>query len=380
MTTDVEPDRVIIPVVEETVEIEKRAHRTGTVRVHRRVREETEEIDEPLETVEVVVERVPIGRWIDTPIGERQEGDTTVFPVIEEVPVVVKRFRLVEEVRVTRKRTIHHHHDRVSLRRTEIEVEREAGESPPSARTEHRRTRMTTTVIGLYQTPDPARRARGELVKNGCPEDSIQLFDSPKGDMVRSLAELGIDEEDGNAFSGAVAKGAAVIAVEVEDDRAGEICDLLERNDAHAVDAYADEEESQEARSGSEKRTLQEVEERVNVGKRRVIRGGVRARTRVSERPVEKQVNLEEEKVRVRHREADRELSPKEAERAFQEDSIEMTETAEEAQVRKAARLIGEVEISKSTTERQETVHETARKTEVDVEKIDASEHKRGKR
>ncbi|MBP2311134.1 DUF2382 domain-containing protein [Azospirillum soli] len=382
MTTDAEPKRVVIPVVQEMVEIEKHARRTGTVHVHRRVHEEVEEIDAPLESVEIVVERVPVGRWIDAPMDERQEGDTTVIPVIEEV--VVKRLRLVEEVRVTRKRTTHHFRDRVNVRRTEVEVEREAEGPPPPDRDEPqhelRRRRMTTTVIGLYQTPEPARRARGELTKNGCPAGSIQLFDTQQKDMVRKLADLGIDEEDGEAFSGAVAKGAAVIAVEVEDDRAEDICALLEENEAHAVDAYSDVEEEEGDKRGREKKTLPEVEERVQIGKRRVVRGGVRARTHVTEQPIEKRVRLEEEKVRVRHREADRELSPEEAERAFKETSVEMTETAEEAQVRKAARLIGEVEVSKTTTERQETVRETARKTEVDVEKIEAGDKQRGKR
>ena len=239
---------------------------------------------------------------------------------------------------------------------------------------------MTTTVIGLYQTPEPARRARGELTKNGCPAGSIQLFDTHHKDMVRKLADLGIDEEDGEAFSGAVAKGAAVIAVEVEDERAEDIRALLEETDAHAVDAYSDVNEEEADKRGREKKTLPEVEERVQIGKRRVVRGGVRASTHVTEQPVEKRLNLEEEKVRVRHREADRELSPEEAERAFEETSVEMTETAEEAKVRKAARLIGEVELSKTTTERQETVHETARKTEVDVEKIETGDKQRGKR
>ncbi len=384
MTTDAEPKRVVIPVVQEMVEIEKHARRTGTVHVRRRVHEEVEEIDTPLVSEEIVVERVPVGRWIDAPVAERQEGDTTVIPVIEEVAVVVKRLRLVEEVRVTRRRTTHHVRDRVNVRRTEVEVERQAEAPPPPDRHEPqhelRRRPMTTTVIGLYQTPEPARRARGELTKNGCPAGSIQLFDTHHKDMVRKLADLGIDEEDGEAFSGAVAKGAAVIAVEVEDERAEDIRALLEETDAHAVDAYSDVNEEEADKRGREKKTLPEVEERVQIGKRRVVRGGVRASTHVTEQPVEKRLNLEEEKVRVRHREADRELSPEEAERAFEETSVEMTETAEEAKVRKAARLIGEVELSKTTTERQETVQETARKTEVDVEKIETGDKQRGKR
>ncbi len=377
MSTDAEPNRVVIPVVEERIEIEKRSRRTGTVQARRRVREEEVAIDEPLERVEVEVVRVPVGRWIDAPLAMRQEGETTIIPVIEEVVVVEKRLRLVEEVHVTRRRRTHRHQDRVTVRRTEVEVAREPGEAPPPAiPSERRRHPMTTTVIGLYKEPDPARRAREALAGSGCDEAGIRLFDHHQEDMASQLAEFGIDEEDAGAFAGAVAKGAAVIAVEVEDDRADAVRALLERNGAHAVDAYADEGEDEgedEAPDrGGETGTLPEAEERLEIGKRRVVRGGVRARTRVTERPVEKKVGLEEETVRVRHRDADRDLSPEETEAAFRESSVELTETAEEAEVRKAARLIGEVELSKSSRERQETVRDTVRKTEVDVERMDA--------
>ncbi|MCW2237531.1 YsnF/AvaK domain-containing protein [Azospirillum canadense] len=376
MTTDAEPTRVVIPVVQETVEIEKHARPTGVVHVHRRVHEEVEEIDEPLESTEVVVERVPVGAWIDKAPAERREGDTMIIPVVEEVPVVVMRLRLVEEVHVTRRRTTRRYRDRVPVRRSEVTVEREEAEQsappPPTPEyptPEHRRSRMTMTVIGLFQTPEPARRASQELTKAGCPEESVRLFDKPRDDLASALAEFGIDAEDARAFSGAIAKGAAVIAVEVEDDQADEIRSRLERNDARAVDVYEDERHEQGGKSAhGERKVLPEVEEQVRIGKRRVVRG-VHASTHVTERPVEKTLTLEEEKVRVRHREADRELSPEEAERAFKETSVDMTETTEEAEVRKAARLIGEVELTKSTTEHKETVRETARKTEVDVER-----------
>lgn len=113
---------VAVPIMEETAEVEIRRRAMGTVRVHTRVREDAVEIDEPLERVEVEVERVPVGRWVDSVPEDRQEGDTTVIPVVEEV--VVKRLRLVEEVRVTRSTTTRRHQERVGLRRTEVEVKR----------------------------------------------------------------------------------------------------------------------------------------------------------------------------------------------------------------------------------------------------------------
>jgi stress response protein YsnF len=53
---------------------------------------------------------------------------------------------------------------------------------------------------------------------------------------------------------------------------------------------------------------------------------------------------------------------------AFRERSIEVTATGEEAVVQKDARVIEEVVVRKQAEERTETVRDTVRKTEVEVE------------
>jgi hypothetical protein len=60
---------------------------------------------EPLFGDDISVERVPVNRLIDSPPRVREEGDTTIVPVVEEVITVQKRLMLKEEVRITRKRT-----------------------------------------------------------------------------------------------------------------------------------------------------------------------------------------------------------------------------------------------------------------------------------
>ena len=54
----------------------------------------------------------------------RQEGDTTILTLIEEVVVVEKRLRAVEEVRVTKRQSVRHEPQTVTLRREEAVVER----------------------------------------------------------------------------------------------------------------------------------------------------------------------------------------------------------------------------------------------------------------
>ena len=117
-------DRETIPVVEERAVVLKRRKVTGAVRVRTVVHEDEEVIDEPLRTEEVEVERVPVDRWVEAPVPVRQEGDTTIVSLHEEVVVVEKRLRVAEEVRITKRRTAHRASERVTVRREEAFVER----------------------------------------------------------------------------------------------------------------------------------------------------------------------------------------------------------------------------------------------------------------
>jgi stress response protein YsnF len=120
------------------------------------------------------------------------------------------------------------------------------------------------------------------------------------------------------------------------------------------------------------------VEEELSVGKREVTGGGVRVTSLVEERPVEETVGLREEKVEADRRPADRELSAEEAEAAFEEKTVEMMGTREEAEVSKTARVVGEVSLNKQTNEREQTVRDTVRRTEVEVEEPEPSSRKPG--
>lgn len=112
------------------------------------------------------------------------------------------------------------------------------------------------------------------------------------------------------------------------------------------------------------------IEEQLNVGKREVESGGVRVRTEQQEIPVQEQVTLREEHVHVERTPVNRAVSQGDLE-AFREGEVTLTEHAEVAVVAKEARVVEEVVIGKEVSERVETVSDTVRRTEVEVEEID---------
>src|SRR4051812_38328930 len=117
-------ERVTLPVIEERAVVRKRRKVTGAVRVRTEVKTAEEVVDAPLAVERVEVERRPLDRWLDAPVPVRQEGDTTVITLHEEVVVVEKRLRATEEVRIPRRPSTRHAEQRVTLRREEAVVER----------------------------------------------------------------------------------------------------------------------------------------------------------------------------------------------------------------------------------------------------------------
>jgi len=111
------------------------------------------------------------------------------------------------------------------------------------------------------------------------------------------------------------------------------------------------------------------VEEELRVGKREVEGGGVRVTSRVEETPVNEQVTLREETIDVHRRPVDRPVSDADLTN-FQEGTFEVRERDEEAIVDKQARVVEEVHIKKNVEERNETIQDTVRRTDVDVEEL----------
>jgi uncharacterized protein (TIGR02271 family) len=116
-------EETVVPVVAEELDIRKRAVQTGGIRVHRRVLEHEEEIDMPLLREDVQVRRVLLDREVEGPLPIRKEGETIVIPVVEEILVISRRYRLKEEVYVTKTSREERRQERVTVRRQEADIQ-----------------------------------------------------------------------------------------------------------------------------------------------------------------------------------------------------------------------------------------------------------------
>ena len=104
--------------------VAKEVRETARVRISAHTHEREALIDEDLARERVEIETIPIGRQIDTLPEVRQEGDTTVIPVVEERLVVERQVMLKEDIRVRRVRTTERHQEKVALRHQEAVIRR----------------------------------------------------------------------------------------------------------------------------------------------------------------------------------------------------------------------------------------------------------------
>ncbi len=124
----------VIPVMEEHLHIGTSVVETGRVQVSKKVIEEPYDANVSVFREELTVEKKPINQFIEgeAPVT-RQEGSTTIVPVLKEV--LVKRLFLVEEIHITRQRLEDTVAVRESLRREEVSIERSTEDGPTDAST-----------------------------------------------------------------------------------------------------------------------------------------------------------------------------------------------------------------------------------------------------
>lgn len=252
-----------------------------------------------------------------------------------------------------------------------------------------------TTVVAVYETAAAATAAVAELEAAKVPSGAISRHaktdamphaaraetSAPGQDkgFWSSLFDIGSDH-DTTVYDRSVEAGATVVTVKVPEQHLDQVSAILERHDPLDLDergaGYASAAETTTERTTAEDSSIALAEERLSVGKRAVSGGTTRIRRYVVETPVEEQIALRSEKVTLERRPVSDGRPVGTAD--FTDRMVEMTETSEEAVVAKTARVTEEVRLRKDASDRVETVKDTVRRDEVEIEQVPASTERTG--
>jgi uncharacterized protein (TIGR02271 family) len=263
-------------------------------------------------------------------------------------------------------------------------------------------TRTHSTVVAVFSDASEAQAAARELKASGFSEDEIFISAADRTETVThaesSHNEGGIagwfkrvfgsdDETDRPYYERAVNSGRAVLSVDTTEENIDSVADILSRHsplDIHqegdattgsgvtssaATSTAGTAVTNTSAGATDQSRAIPVVEEELRVGKRTVLKGGVRVYSRVVDQPVEETVNLQEERVRVERQPVNRPVRESDF-GTGRDEVIEVQEYAEEPVVSKEARVVEEVRVNKEATKRKETVKDNVRRTEVNVENL----------
>jgi stress response protein YsnF len=283
---------------------------------------------------------------------------------------------------------------------------------------------MAQTVIGFFDDHSDAQRAIEQLQSRGISRDHIDLSRGGTGTNVSTSTTsttgvnpvsgserdensvrrteddrtvdregrntnkitdffnnlFGSNKDDADRYSRVAERSNAIVTVHAQSrEEAERAADILDDCGAVDVDERAKQYGYSNTRNegmgdrrdiGNERgTTIPRIEENLEIGKREVERGGVRVRSRIVEQPVEEHIRLREEHVHVERQPVDRPVSDADM-RSFREGDIELTERSEVPVVNKEARVVEEVRISKDVEERDETIRDTVRNTDVDVDRL----------
>jgi uncharacterized protein (TIGR02271 family) len=114
----------VVPLHSEEVSIAKKRVVTGQVKIGTITKESEQLVEEILEHDHVEVGRTVIGKQVDKAPVVREEGDTLIIPILEEILIVERRLLLKEEVRVRRVREKQPYQERVVVRKQEAVITR----------------------------------------------------------------------------------------------------------------------------------------------------------------------------------------------------------------------------------------------------------------
>ncbi|KQS78835.1 hypothetical protein ASG25_09380 [Rhizobium sp. Leaf384] len=262
----------------------------------------------------------------------------------------------------------------------------------------------TSTITAFFDERSEAEHAVSRLVDAGVSRDSVTIVAGENGagtdasstehkGFWETLGDFFFSDDDRHVYAEGIRRGGYLVTVtghgSAHHDR---ILDILDDEGSidldNRVEAWEAEGWSRTASAAATstagytgtrasagttstleadgEEVIPVVEEELRVGKRDVNAGRVRVRSYTREIPVSESVSLRDENVQVTRRTVDRPVTG--TENAFVDRTIEAEEHREEAVISKEARVVEEIELRKTAEQREQTVTDTIRKTEIEVD------------
>ncbi len=264
---------------------------------------------------------------------------------------------------------------------------------------------MAQTVVGIFDKNSNAQNAVETLVSKGFDRSNIDMsaggktaagttrdFNLDNNEQESGISKFfknlfGDNDAEADRYNSYAAKSEAVVSVyAMSANEAEKAADILDDNGAVDLNLEAGGYDNTtmpaqgatmntgdagyavtNGNTAKTNKSIPIIEESLEVGKKSVQTGGMRLKSRIVEHPVEEQLRLREETVKVNRNTVDPPATDADF-AAFKEGEIEMKESKEVPVVSKQARVVEEVSLGKDVNERNETVRDTVRKTEVEVE------------
>jgi len=247
---------------------------------------------------------------------------------------------------------------------------------------------MSRTLTALFDSRADAQASADSLRQLGIDTDDIHIHDNTlqTGDSThddpglwQTIKNAFLPDEDRHTYEEGLRRGGFLLTADVDEAQADRAIGVLDSANGVDMDERSNRWRAEGwtapatgATGAAGNRVAEEripvVEEKLQVGKREVERGGARVRSYVTEVPVHEQLRLREERVRVDRRQVDKPLSEVDGD-AFRERSVNVTAMSEEPVIAKAARVVEEVVVSKEAGERTEEIDDTVRRTKVDIDR-----------
>ena len=250
-------------------------------------------------------------------------------------------------------------------------------------------------IVALYDRAEKAQDAARALESSGFDTSDIHVSD---GEFLRDkdvrdssvwqrLFGRSISDQESTAFRRTIHSGGAVLTLRTPDtevNRAMKILNVHGPMNLHdrftstqTSTATAQTSATPSTETGrlnaTEEEVLRLAEERIEVSKRQVATGKSRIRRFVTEKPVEQQITLHEEHYEVARREIQdpkltKGIDGKDID--WKDQIIEVTETREQPVVTKTARIAEEVVIRRRGSDHVETIRDTVRRQQLQVERV----------